>query len=95
MMFVRYVGPSTVRIITRPQWEDAGVKKQGTVTWQPSNTYVVLDTELTEDAIAVLARDPYMIFVGTGRDPAEELEARIQLARRRVQERAISAPTAS
>jgi hypothetical protein len=95
MMLVKYIGDATVRIITNLQWEDEGVEDQETVSWSLTNQYTVADTELSENAVAVLARDPMMIFLGSDRDPEEELEARIALAQRRMRERAARASTAS
>lgn len=60
---LKYVGPASTRVITKQQWNSAGVKGQETVTWNRDNNFTVKKSSLSKDALEKLSRDPGFISV--------------------------------
>jgi len=55
--YVKYVGNSTVRVISKASWLEAGVDDQDDVTWSVSNEFKVPVSDLTEAAVKYCHRD--------------------------------------
>jgi hypothetical protein len=52
--FVRYVGTADLRKISRADWKQAGVASQADVVWNHANGFKVLESDLSEEALALL-----------------------------------------
>lgn len=62
--YIRYVGTSTVREITREQWKSIGVDAP-TVRWRPANSWTLNANILPEQALQhVRDMEPELLFVG-------------------------------
>lgn len=55
---VRYVGHATRRVISKADWEAAGVTDQDDVEWGRANHKEVNMDELSDDALKLLSKEP-------------------------------------
>lgn len=66
---VKYGGISTVRSISKDEWEAAGVKDQEGTVWDASNGYSLPLSDFNDAALDVLAADGF--FEVPGKESAE------------------------
>lgn len=65
MEFVKYIGPSQVRMILPEEWAAAGVTDMGTVGWSAVNNWSVPVDSFTDKAMEVAIRpDPAFVVIG-------------------------------
>lgn len=87
--FAKYIGTATTRRMLERDWQQAGVRDQGTVEWSKRNGYVVARDQLTDEAWDMLAGDKDIVVVDTDHPtPAQITEAHTQAAVARMQARA-------
>lgn len=55
---VKYIGIADLRIISDEDWDDIGIRMQGTVHWDAGNGFTVLGERLRDAAVSHLKEDP-------------------------------------
>lgn len=87
MEYAKYVGTADQRVMLGRDWKAAGIEDQDTVIWNAANGYSVARDRFSDDAWAVMATDPGIVFTGERPDAAERDEAAINAAKARLRAR--------
>lgn len=87
MEFAKYVGLADQRQMLERDWVAAGVPNQGSVSWDRTNGFAVPRNRFSDDAWALLATDPGIVFTGERPRADETAEAAVNAARSRLMAR--------
>lgn len=84
MEFAKYIGTADERMMLERDWKAAGVDDQDTVVWNAMNGHTVSRERFSDDAWAILANDPSIVFTGERPKADEVQEAAVNAAKARL-----------